>query len=189
MSHEEQNNQLIDRLLAGDVSARDELIIRNRPLIKATVQRVLLRWPGHNHLHDDLISEGYLALTQVVHDMVERPVSFRNLIISAARHAIQKMFQRHEEPYYNTHQHPKMGVEGLSDKLLATEDKAPQQVDDRDFLLAQCVNSREKAILRLYLDCHTLREIATQFGTTRWVIRRVIRRFRARVRSDYPDWT
>lgn len=189
MSHEEQNNQLIDRLLAGDMSARNELIIRNRPLVKVTVQRVLLHWPRHNHLHDDLIGEGYLALTQVVHDIVKRPGSFRNLVISAVRHAMQKMFQRHEEPYYNTHWHPKGGIEELSDDLLAAEDKAPQQVDDRDFLLAQCINSREEAILRLRFDCHSLREIAAQFGTTQWVIRRVIRRFRARVRNDYPDWT
>jgi hypothetical protein len=85
-----RNNTLCQRLLAGDTSAREEMILANMDLVQQKVGRFLQEFPRYQYLADDLLSEGYLGLVQAVDRIAkgqlrnDRPTAFLSLYIHEA---------------------------------------------------------------------------------------------------------
>ena len=63
------NEALYPRVVAGDALARTQMIEANMSLVTNKVQAYLSQHPEWNHLRDDLISEGFVGLTQGVNKM------------------------------------------------------------------------------------------------------------------------
>lgn len=177
----ERNAQLVKQCLTGNTEASDALIIENLPLVKETVKRVLNRWPGYNHLRDELLSEGEFILTKVVREMTEPPVSFHNLAITAMRNAFLKIFQGRHQPYYAEHRlRIDTSLDRLPQAVLARNCEALQSIEDREFLLSLCVSERERQVLSLYLEGGTPTSIAHAIRQTVAVVKHTMSRYRKR---------
>lgn len=65
----ELNDRLYPLVVAGDAAAREEMIQSNMPLVLVKVQSWLGSNPEWSHLRDDLLSQGFVGVTQAVNKM------------------------------------------------------------------------------------------------------------------------
>ncbi len=65
-----ENTAMYQRIKSGDASAIPEMIERNMPGVMSRVGTFLQAFPRFSHLQEDLVSEGFLALTKTVQDFV-----------------------------------------------------------------------------------------------------------------------
>ena len=63
---EEDNNQLYSQVRAGDAAAKEQMVLNNAGLVLHYVNGFLERRPDCEHLRDDLVSGGFLALSKAV---------------------------------------------------------------------------------------------------------------------------
>jgi len=148
----ERNETLVEQLLAGDTSARDELIVINRRLVFTTVKRFLRTWPNFKHLHADLIGVGMVALVQAVDRLIEigevkRPI--RNYLISSVRFKLLSEVVKEIE-HLQSHQYVATYGEA-PEHTLAVDDPIFGQIEDQEFLLSLCESERDREILTLFL--------------------------------------
>lgn len=181
-THADKNEALVARLLSGDMSARDEMIELNQPLVYTTVTRVLRRWPALEHIRDELQGVGILALVKIVNRLVvtgdvQRPV--RNYLIKAIHDSLISEIRKSYR-YYQVHRHVD-AYEKLPEECLAVEDTGIARFVDRDYLMAQCVTERERDLLYLHFEGHSRPEIAAILGMTINVVNDVFEVFVRRV--------
>lgn len=69
-SSREENDALYPRVVAGDESAIQEMILGNMALVAYKVSIYLEQFPHCAHLKEDLLSQGYLGLVTAVRGMV-----------------------------------------------------------------------------------------------------------------------
>jgi len=69
-SNVDANVALYHRIRGGDKAAISEMIERNMPLVVSRVGNFLNSYRKYRHLNDDLIGEGYMALTTAVNSFV-----------------------------------------------------------------------------------------------------------------------
>lgn len=62
----DENDTLYHRIKDGDTTAVAEMIERNMPLVKSRVGVFITSFRRFKHLHEDLVSEGYMALVKTV---------------------------------------------------------------------------------------------------------------------------
>lgn len=74
MNHVDENDALYQRIRSGDAAAVATMIERNAPLVKSQVTLFLKEHRRFRHLFDDLLGEGYLALTEAVNSFAQREV-------------------------------------------------------------------------------------------------------------------
>lgn len=161
MPHTDVNEALIARLLASDMTARDELIIVNQPLVYVTVTRILRRWPAYSHLRDELIGAGAAALVAIVDNLVvtgdvRRPV--RNYLITAIRNGIISEL-RQQTRHYRRHQYVE-SYSYLPEIYLAVEDTNLRSLEDAEYFRAHCKSPQEQQVLELFLHGNNRRDIA-----------------------------
>ena len=155
------NEALVIRLLSGDTSARDELIIVNQPLVYTTVSRILRHWPTNNHLRDELIGAGLTSLVMIVDKLitkgsVERPV--RNFLITAIRNGIISELRLHIR-HYKIHRHVD-SYSKLPEDCLMIENAGLKRLEDVEYLQVHCKSLQEQQILELFLSGNKRRDIA-----------------------------
>lgn len=63
---DEENEALYHRIRTGDTAAISEMIERNMPGVISRVGEFLRLYPRFSYLRDDLVSEGFMALTKTV---------------------------------------------------------------------------------------------------------------------------
>lgn len=148
-----RNETLIEQLLAGDASARNELIELNRRLVFTTVKRFLCAWPNSKHLRADLIGAGMVALVQAVDRLTEigevkRPI--RNYLISSVRFRLLTEVEKEIE-HLQSHQYIGATYGGVPEHTLAVDDPIFGQIEDQEFLLSLCESERDREILTLFL--------------------------------------
>jgi hypothetical protein len=88
------DNQAIDAWNGND---RDALIMGHLYLIKIMVGRFLANWPETRRFTDDMISEGILALTETLDDMLKMyrlPTNFQGILWVKVQNAIEEMLNR-----------------------------------------------------------------------------------------------
>jgi len=74
-SNVDENDTLYQRIRSGDQNAVAEMIERNTPLVKSRVGKFVKDYERFRYLFDDLVSEGFLALTRVVNSFSESEVT------------------------------------------------------------------------------------------------------------------
>lgn len=63
---------LLFRHFKGDSQATQSLVLGNLGLVRAIVGRFLYHWPDSRRFEDDMVSEGFTALIQVLEDLTLR---------------------------------------------------------------------------------------------------------------------
>lgn len=180
----ERNEALAKELLAGSVTARDELIVINRPLVLTTVRRILRSHPHCRQPKSDLVGVGLIALVEAVDRLIEKgglnkPV--RNYLITAIRNKVTS--ELHEQrDYYRHHQHVPT-YDSLPEATLAAEDKQLMRMENAESLDHQCKTDRERQILRLYLEGNKPAEIAEATGASRKAVYKFLRQIRQKIQN------
>src|SRR5689334_13872772 len=93
----ELNDELYPLVAAGDKAAHERMILNNVDLVEWRVDEFVRRVPSAETLRDDLISEGYLALTQAVDDLCNGESQCSNptgYLSTAIQFAIEKYDDR-----------------------------------------------------------------------------------------------
>lgn len=88
------DEELIDAWGAKD---RDAMIMGHMFFIKIIVGRFLANWPETRRFEEDMISEGLLAVTQAVNDVMDNyrlESNFQSVVWTKIRVAIEKMINR-----------------------------------------------------------------------------------------------
>jgi len=179
-----RNEVLAEELRAGSTTARDELIVINRPLILATVKRILRANPSCRHPKSDLVGIGLIALVEAVDRLIakgglNKPV--RNYLITAIRNKVTS--ELHEQrDYYSHHQHVPT-YDSLPEATLAAEDKQLMRMENTESFVRQCKTDLERQILSLYLEGYKPAEIAKTTGTSRKAIYKFLRRVRQKIQN------
>jgi RNA polymerase sigma factor (sigma-70 family) len=68
-SNTETNKVLLRRMTDGDLNARDDLIVRNLPLVRYYVDGFIRRNSQYSYLRDDLIGDATLKLVRAVNSL------------------------------------------------------------------------------------------------------------------------
>ncbi len=180
---DQQSEALIERLLTGDRSARDKLIVINRPLVRTTVERLLNVWVSCRHLRDDLIGEGTLILVETIGKEIERLEAggtrqpLQNYLITALRRRLIDELEK-QASHYQVHQYVK-----APEHALAAEDPIFTQIEDREFLSSLCESKREREILTLFLEGRNQVDISRETGYTENVVNKTFQQFREKLRE------
>ncbi len=186
-----QNEILVTRLIAGDTSARDELIVLNQRLVYVTVDRTLLLWANFQHLRDDLIGEGMLALVQAVDRLTEngevaRPI--RNYLITTIRNAlitelIGPKGGRGQVAHYQI-THYVDSYHRVPEHILAKDDPKFAKIDIHEFFLSLCDTEREREILTYYLAGKKPVAIIEATEYSRNEVHKTLQQFREKLRKS-----
>jgi len=163
MLYSDENEALVRRLLAGDTSARDELIAVNQPLVYRTVTHIVRRFPASHHFRDELIGAGFVGLVNAVDRLItdgdaQRPI--RNFLITTIRNTVISEL-RQQIRYYQTHRHVDSYTK-LPEECLVTEDKSLQQLENTEYLWSRNMSAREQQVIELFLQGKSRRDIAAE---------------------------
>jgi len=183
------NDALITRLIAGDTTARNELIVANQRLVYITVDRTLRLWINFQFLEDDLIGEGMVALVTAVDrlneigDAARPPV--RNYLITAIRNILISTLvgQRGEVNHYQTTQYLD-SYHRIPEHVLAEEDPVFARIEDREFFLSLCETEREREILSYFLAGKSQVNIIAATEYTRHIVSDTLIRFRQKLKES-----
>jgi RNA polymerase sigma factor (sigma-70 family) len=180
-----KNLELYRRLISGDISAKAGLICDNMPLVVSIVDREFTkRCPKRRRTQDDLIGEGFLALTKAINGLArsKKPVEHVGGYLSMAiRHALYKAVCADDK---DTSLSLDENREGYKDRGFfgeyygesTNEDNREHrcydalavdlgsEVETRDLLNAACVTDQDRTILDLRERGLTFREIAAEVG-------------------------
>ena len=193
------NDELYRMVALGDEDARQHMIEANKGLVIHRVDQFLLFMPQYEHLRDDLISAGFVGLTQAVNKMASdgfvdgaNPTGCMAFCIQAelgraieAEEPIRvpKRTRKRKEDRGETLTVPTQAEDALPDPE-DEEDPIPRFTVDprkmrelRETLDACCECDNEREILRLREEGYVDREIAEMLGlpvTTTYVMRRTL---------------
>jgi len=186
--HDTLNNALVTRLIAGDTTARDELIVANQRLVYVTVERTLRLWTNFQFLEDDLIGEGMIALVTAVDRLYEigdaaRPV--RNYLITAIRNKLISTLvdPRGEVNHYQTTQYVD-SYHRVPEHVLAEEDPVFARIEDHEFFLSLCETEREQEILSYFLAGKSQVDIIAATEYTRHIVSNTLIQFRRKLKES-----
>lgn len=164
-----QNNDLYQRMRAGDWEAGERLIVDNMPLVIVIVDSYVNRSPERECLRDDLTSEGFLGLAAAVERMraAETPIKRVNAYLThAIRHEVLKAALRGKlKP-----SQAKSSTHDLSRRSLTFRVTDVKTVDTLDLIRGCCRSRQEWRVILLRRRGYTQSQIATRLGCTRKVV-------------------
>lgn len=191
----ESNNRLYPLVVAGDKSAREEMILSNMPMVTVKVRAYLSQFPHCAHLLEDLLSQGYVGLIEAVNSMVGKtaedpnPTGFMSVYI---HHAIgelmdyesavrvpQRTFLRKKSNGQEIRVPTKEASIGAEHVFEREAQRDPRSLTDLtdEILDGCCENEVEKQIVALRADGRSDADIAAILGipkTTTYMMRRGI---------------
>lgn len=210
----ELNDALYPKVVAGDASARNQMIEANMSLVTNKVQAYLSQHPEWNHLRDDLISQGFVGLTQAVNKMagivseddIDIPVDVNNptgLISTYIYHRLGDLIDKElgirvpGRTFRRKRKAGQMVGVPVKESSLTVEDTFQKDamadpramVDLKDELLGCCESPTERLIVDHRQDGRSDSEIAEILGipkTTAYMMRRGIY---ARFLQRNPEYT
>lgn len=198
----EANSNLFDAVAAGDPAAREQLILQNMPLVQYKVDNFLRAFPKYNYLRDDLVSEGYVGLVEVVNKIARgelentNPTGYLGLAIQESisiaieddalirvPRRTQNYKKRTGEPLELPRKTNTLAeVSWCSDGFDFTADMVL-----RDELLACCEIEEEREILRLREMGHPDETIAAILGLARVTVYMLRREIYGRFLERNPE--
>ncbi len=190
----ERNCELYPLVVAGDEKAREEMILANMALVTRKVMAYLHHFPHCTSLKDDLLSQGYVGLTEAVNAMVGREVPEPNptgFMASYIYHAIGEIVDYESGirvPQRTLLRKKKQGrpvsvpskEASICSEYVFERDaqRDPRSLTDlKDEILGCCENDIEKKIVGLRADGRSDADIAAILGipkTTTYMMRRGI---------------
>lgn len=188
------NDRLYLLVVAGDSAAKEEMIISNLSLVPVKVQSYLLHFPQCEHLRDDLISQGFVAVVEAVNNMIGNEIDEPNptgYISQCIQYALgdlmdqeatvrvpKRTYLEHKAAGHEIHRPEREATVGFEDVLEREARTDPRSmVDLRDELAGCCECRWDKSILRLREQGYSDADIAQQLGipkTTAYMMRRGI---------------
>lgn len=201
----EDNNALYRRLVAGDVTARNEMIEGNTALAIFRVEAYLRTSPQMAYYRDDMISEALVGVCRAVDDMQKRgavkhprPTGYitrvvdhhiakvvdeRDTIVVPPR--TQEKARRNNSPIES----PKVVSEkALSGKAAPIPYSTSALLEVQEELLASCHDYLDRQIIAMRADGYTHEEIAEKCGLSRTPITRRIKAIGKRLVERCPEY-
>ena len=184
----DRNKILMQELANGSQTARDELIIINRPLVTMTVQRMLQLFVDCRQAKADLVGVGIIALVQAVDRLAElaeynRPIC--NYLITAIRSKINTEIKR-QRSYYCRHIHVS-SYNRLPEDALAVNGEVFDHDDLIKILHNLCVGEDERKIIDLYLENTSVDDITDIIGWPRRAIYKFFQRIGEKIREEWRE--
>lgn len=166
----DENRQLYERLVAGEVLARDEMIERNMGLVIEKVNTFVATRHNVRYLQDDLVSNGTIGLVKAVDAMAEDTECYRDPVAcmcGSIMHAMSDLFET-ESPINVSRRVRKRAtsqpvpgrVSFNPAKIKATGADTLRMFALRDQIDACCLSDWDREIVRLREEGYTVREIA-----------------------------
>jgi len=160
-TNNKKNTALYERLRSGDATAREKLICDNMPLVLMVVNEFIDDCPRREYLRDDLMGDGFLALTKTVNNLERDRTPVLHMtayLVATIRHALYKAHELTDEE--------------LPDNCEAVSMyEAP---DTLDLLNACCLTNLDTTVLSLRQRGYSLRSISTKLSITRHIARRTL---------------
>jgi hypothetical protein len=153
------NTALYRKVATGDEKARKRMIVDNMPMVVSIVDKYLSVNEDCDYLRDDLMSEGFLALTGVVdalrttHLTHERAVT--SYLFTAIRNAARKA------ACHSAHQPAGKDCSKRTMSCCSSN----EEVDAADLIKACCRTPLERELVRLRQKGYSLRVIANKLRT------------------------
>jgi RNA polymerase sigma factor (sigma-70 family) len=148
----EENKSLYARIKLGDEDARQQMITGHMPLVIHIVDKFIGTHPSIEYLRDDLMSEGFLALTESVTKLVVKDI---------------------DEPTAYLYSIVRRAVAGaactVGDRPRATErdifgPNSSNEIDLLDELDAVCLTDTDRKLVELRRAGYSFHEIAEEIG-------------------------
>ncbi len=178
----EKNNQVYDRLVNGDESARDEMIQGNMALVVVRVEAYLRQSPQYAFLRDDLISAGLVGLCEAVDAMQKRgrvksanPTGYIYTAIDnhltetvdeestiVVPHRTQKRAREEDNPIVCPRAVGAKATESCFSRLSTADVSAGHELKDE--IMACCRDDVDVKIVEMRIAGHTDSEIAEAVG-------------------------
>ena len=171
----DSNDQLYPLVAAGDREAMDRMIEGNMSLVIDKVDRFVAVHRDAEHLRDDLISEGFVALTTAVNKMAEAgPRESPNPTGLISHHIGRRLQDAVTQVGFGASARTvSRGVETPKLVSLPDEFDAPSRAADpiamlelRDTIQACCESREDKVIIRMRESGSTDAEIAERLNTS-----------------------
>jgi DNA-directed RNA polymerase specialized sigma24 family protein len=162
----EENDALAVKVRAGDLRAREELILGNIPLVKHKVKTWTTLYPHLVYLYDDMLSEGLVGLVRSVNIIAKTPKPDDNNVTGFISVGVTRTiggFVAQEEI------EPKISLPDWLANTLEDEDTT-QFVDFVDSLLAACESEDHKTILLMKAKGASDYEIAQVLDCSRQTV-------------------
>lgn len=195
----EKNLALFRRVIAGDASAREEMIAGNMPLAVANVEGFIRQYPEIAYLRDDLTSAAFVGLVKAVNKMAagkgprktncSAPVEFMGMWINrelaefvdsetTIRLPARSKYRAQAEGRELT---PPTVVNDISERCASPSYQ--RDVEIRDLIEFCCTSDTERTFVAMRREGHTLAEIAKAFGTPVHTVSNMKRKLKARIRA------
>jgi hypothetical protein len=150
-----KNLALYKQMLSEDPDARESarkaLICNNMQLVTLVVNELLTGRPWQEYLRDDLVSEGFLALTDIVNSLGRRHKVVQHMT-SYLRTAIHYTLSRFRDT----------STTSLPENAEYADERTA--IDTADILDAACLTNLGRTLLELRRQGYTLHEIAAKTG-------------------------
>lgn len=190
----ESNDRLYPLVVAGNLAAREEMILSNMAMVTRKVGAYLDQFPQCSHLRDDLLAQGYVGLTEAVNNMVGQvcddpnPTGLMSLHIHYSMGELLDYESAIRIPVRTFHRKKCNGNEPsvptkeasiCSEYVFEKEgQRDPRSLTDlKDEILGCCENDIEKQIVGLRANGRSDADIAAILGipkTTTYMMRRGI---------------
>jgi DNA-directed RNA polymerase specialized sigma24 family protein len=163
----EINVELQRQMLLGDVTAQEELALRNLPLAVSLVSAFLRATPQYTYLRDDLIGDSFLALVTAVEQLKTLPIGKAinptNYVSRTVRNSIKATVLA--APVIRSHKHATQQnipvTVSIDDAAVAVADPAVDCSDLRDVIDTCCETDHDREFTALREAGHTYSEIAS----------------------------
>jgi len=186
------NTELHQQACHGNADSKRALIEKNMPLVLDRVECFLRTNPKLSHLRDDLISEGFLGLTEAVETLcrdasIEKPSGY---LVAAIQNAFGRLVESEVMIYYSrfTAYRAKNTGRTLPRQTTLSEsgnlsrgETGIDLVDAQDLLASCCQTERDQRFVALRLAGCSVEEIATEFGVTPRSVYRLADQLQSRV--------
>lgn len=197
---ETTDETLAARAQAGDEPSRDALLLRHRPMVRATARCYFVIGADH----EDLVQEGMIGLYKAVREFeTGRGASFRTFArLCVERQVVTavKAAARHKHAPLNDYVslHRPVGSDG--DRTLAEVLPAPRTADPAERVVQaervrdlrrHCdtvLSDLEADVLRLYVDGATYRDIARLLRRHSKAIDNALQRIKRKLHLHVVEW-
>jgi hypothetical protein len=194
----ERNLALFQRVAAGDVAAREEMIVGNMPLAVAKVESFIRCYPGIAYLRDDLTSAAFVGLTKAVNQMAEgcqikQPEHWNptDCIGAWINRELSRLVED-ETPIRVPHETDRLAKQKGEPIVPPTVCNATperfetpsyqKQLEDRDLIESCAACDEERTMLAMWMKGHTNAEIGKAIHKSAESTRRLGKQLEARIR-------
>ena len=164
LSNSQTRQELLDQMIAGDTSARDQLIINSVALVNWNVNFFLRKWPKLSYMRDDMTSDCLIELTKAVNNLAEG----RQTILSTIDGFIKRVITNtlyHSSLALNNEPDPEKTCDFSKRSLSFCSSNSIESVDLMDELAACCLTPTDRNIVDLRREGYTFEAIAKLCNT------------------------